>query len=101
MVWFAPVTIHRVWLVLEYLLGNRSGACTCVIQTYKGSRLRHLAVNACLFPLVGGKYLIITQNREANKVTVIGKHVITIEGLGDVENPHPLQERIAKLHGSQ
>jgi xanthine dehydrogenase/oxidase len=34
-------------------------------------------------------------------VPVIGKHVITIEGLGDVENPHPLQERIAKLHGSQ
>lgn len=32
---------------------------------------------------------------------VVGKHVITIEGLGDVENPHPLQERIAKLHGSQ
>lgn len=27
--------------------------------------------------------------------------MITIEGLGDVENPHPLQERIAKLHGSQ
>jgi xanthine dehydrogenase iron-sulfur cluster and FAD-binding subunit A len=32
---------------------------------------------------------------------VDGKHVITIEGLGTLENPHPLQERIAKLHGSQ
>ncbi|KAL6233796.1 hypothetical protein BDW75DRAFT_251812 [Aspergillus navahoensis] len=30
-----------------------------------------------------------------------GKHVITIEGLGTVDHPHPLQERIAKLHGSQ
>jgi len=32
---------------------------------------------------------------------VEGKHVITIEALGTVANPHPLQERIAKLHGSQ
>jgi xanthine dehydrogenase/oxidase len=64
---------------------NSSGACTCVIQTVESGRVQHLAVNACLFPLVG----------------VEGKHVITIEGLGDAENPHPLQERIAKLHGSQ
>ena len=32
---------------------------------------------------------------------VIGKHVITIEGLGTVDNTHPLQERLGKLHGSQ
>jgi xanthine dehydrogenase iron-sulfur cluster and FAD-binding subunit A len=32
---------------------------------------------------------------------VVGKHVITVEGLGNSENPHPLQERMAKLHGSQ
>ncbi|PQE20593.1 xanthine dehydrogenase protein [Rutstroemia sp. NJR-2017a BBW] len=66
------------------------GACTVVVQTFnRGAssrgRIRHLAVNACLFPLIG----------------VVGKHVITIEGLGHSENPHPLQERIAKLHGSQ
>ncbi|KAA8570961.1 hypothetical protein EYC84_000337 [Monilinia fructicola] len=45
----------------------------------------HVAVNACLFPLIGA----------------VGKHVITIEGIGDADHPHPLQERIAKLHGSQ
>ncbi|KAF2187174.1 hypothetical protein K469DRAFT_705737 [Zopfia rhizophila CBS 207.26] len=68
------------------------GACTVVLQVpdtkYRGTgkrRIKHLAVNACLFPLVG----------------VDGKHVITIEGIGSVERPHPLQERIAKLHGSQ
>lgn len=33
--------------------------------------------------------------------SVEGKHVITIEGLGTSSHPHPLQERIAKLHGSQ
>jgi xanthine dehydrogenase iron-sulfur cluster and FAD-binding subunit A len=34
-------------------------------------------------------------------LAVVGKHVITVEGLGNAENPHPLQERMAKLHGSQ
>ncbi|KAI1099654.1 xanthine dehydrogenase [Jackrogersella minutella] len=62
------------------------GACTVVLQTIeKGRQLRHSAVNACLFPLVG----------------VDGKSLITIEGLGTVARPHPLQERIAKMHGSQ
>lgn len=62
------------------------GACTVVLQTReKGRRLKHVAVNACLFPLVG----------------VDGKSLITIEGLGTVSRPHPLQERVAKMHGSQ
>ncbi|KAJ8111795.1 hypothetical protein OPT61_g5696 [Boeremia exigua] len=65
------------------------GACTVVLQAGdrrdEKRRIQHLAVNACLFPLVG----------------VDGKHVITVEGIGSVARPHPLQERIAKLHGSQ
>ncbi|PBP21426.1 xanthine dehydrogenase-like protein [Diplocarpon rosae] len=66
------------------------GACTVVLQVLgnhdeQKGRVKHMAVNACLFPLIG----------------VEGKHVITVEGIGDVDNPHPLQERIAKLHGSQ
>ncbi|APA12942.1 hypothetical protein sscle_10g077120 [Sclerotinia sclerotiorum 1980 UF-70] len=65
------------------------GACTVVLQTLDKfadfRKIKHIAVNACLFPLIG----------------VVGKHVITIEGLGNAEHPHPLQERIAKLHGSQ
>ncbi|KAI1451744.1 xanthine dehydrogenase [Annulohypoxylon moriforme] len=62
------------------------GACTVVLQIKeKGRRLKHIAVNACLFPLVG----------------VDGKSLITIEGLGTVSRPHPLQERVAKMHGSQ
>ncbi|KAH9212203.1 xanthine dehydrogenase [Leptodontidium sp. 2 PMI_412] len=66
------------------------GACTVVLQVLDNTaeqkgRVKHLAVNACLFPLVG----------------VVGKHVITVEGIGSLDNPHPLQERMAKLHGSQ
>ncbi|KAG4440065.1 hypothetical protein IFR05_004458 [Cadophora sp. M221] len=66
------------------------GACTVVLQVLDSTaeqkgRVKHLAVNACLFPLVG----------------VVGKHVITVEGIGSLDNPHPLQERMAKLHGSQ
>lgn len=57
------------------------GACTVVLQTIDQGRVRHAAVNACLFPLIG----------------LDGKSLITIEGLGTVDRPHPLQERVAKL----
>ena len=42
-------------------------------------------MNACLAPLI----------------SVDGKHVITVEGIGNSKRPHPVQERIAKWHGSQ
>lgn len=58
------------------------GACTVVIQTTEPSRqVNNLAVNACLYPLIG----------------VDGKSLITIEGLGTANRPHPLQERIARM----
>lgn len=90
------------WTLLDYIRAQPNlkgtklgcgeggcGACTVVIQVaneqYEKRQIKHLSVNACLFPLVG----------------IDGKHVITIEGIGNVDRPHPLQERIAKLHGSQ
>lgn len=42
-------------------------------------------MNACLAPLA----------------SVDGKHVITIEGIGNTKRPHPTQERVAKSNGSQ
>jgi xanthine dehydrogenase/oxidase len=48
-------------------------------------QIYHASVNACLAPLV----------------SVDGKHVITVEGIGNVKDPHPVQERIAKGNGSQ
>ncbi|KAL2835330.1 Molybdopterin-binding domain of aldehyde dehydrogenase-domain-containing protein [Aspergillus pseudoustus] len=90
---------HPRWTLLDFIRSQDGlkgtklgcgeggcGACTVVLQTRdRNKRLRHLAVNACLYPLIG----------------VAGKHVITIEGLGTIDAPHPLQERIAKLHASQ
>ncbi|KAF9371362.1 hypothetical protein CPC16_003112, partial [Podila verticillata] len=63
------------------------GACTVMVSSYDKvtQHIRHLNVNACLTPLC----------------SVDGKHVITIEGLGDHKNPHPVQERIALCYGSQ
>ncbi|THH12808.1 hypothetical protein EW146_g7346 [Bondarzewia mesenterica] len=61
------------------------GACTVVYQVKQDGNVRHLAVNACLAPLA----------------SVDGKHIITVEGIGSTANPHPLQERMARLHSSQ
>jgi xanthine dehydrogenase iron-sulfur cluster and FAD-binding subunit A len=48
-------------------------------------KIYHASVNACLAPLI----------------SVDGKHVITVEGIGNTKKPHPVQERIAKGNGSQ
>ncbi|KAL2215892.1 xanthine dehydrogenase [Thermoascus aurantiacus ATCC 26904] len=85
--------------LLEYLRGigltgtklgcaeGGCGACTVVVsyvnQTTK--KIYHASVNACLAPLV----------------SIDGKHVITVEGIGNVKNPHPVQQRIAVGNGSQ
>lgn len=84
--------------LLEYLRGigltgtklgcaeGGCGACTVVVsQRTASGGVYHAAVNACLAPVV----------------SVDGKHVITVEGVGNVGKPHPVQERIAKMDGSQ
>lgn len=85
--------------LLEYLRGigltgtklgcaeGGCGACTVVVSQWNPTtkKIYHASVNACLAPLV----------------SVDGKHVITVEGIGSVKKPHPAQERIAKGNGSQ
>ncbi|KAF2872915.1 xanthine dehydrogenase/oxidase [Massariosphaeria phaeospora] len=85
--------------LLEYLRGvgltgtklgcaeGGCGACTVVVSQFNPTtkKIYHASVNACLAPLV----------------SVDGKHVITVEGIGNVKRPHPVQERIAKGNGSQ
>uniref|UniRef100_A0A8C1ZSZ9 Xanthine dehydrogenase/oxidase n=1 Tax=Cyprinus carpio TaxID=7962 RepID=A0A8C1ZSZ9_CYPCA len=62
------------------------GACTVMrIAVFKAS-LSHYAVNACLAPLCSLHHCAVT----------------TVEGIGSVASKlHPVQERIAKAHGSQ
>ncbi|KAL4788148.1 Molybdopterin-binding domain of aldehyde dehydrogenase-domain-containing protein [Aspergillus varians] len=85
--------------LLEYLRGigltgtklgcaeGGCGACTVVVSQLNPTtkKLYHASVNACIAPLVA----------------VDGKHVITVEGIGDVKNPHAVQQRLAIGNGSQ
>ena len=85
--------------LLEYLRGigltgtklgcaeGGCGACTVVVSQINPTtgQIYHASVNACLAPLV----------------SVDGKHVVTVEGIGNTENPHPAQQRIAMANGSQ
>ncbi|XP_041988686.1 xanthine dehydrogenase [Aricia agestis] len=64
------------------------GACTVMVSKYnrKEKRIIHLAVNACLAPVCAMHGLAVT----------------TIEGIGTTKTKlHPVQERLAKAHGSQ
>ncbi|XP_053946205.1 xanthine dehydrogenase [Anastrepha ludens] len=64
------------------------GACTVMISRVDRStnKIKHLAVNACLVPVCA----------------MHGCAVTTIEGIGSTRTRlHPVQERLAKAHGSQ
>ena len=63
------------------------GACTVMVSSAEpDGRLYHRSVNACLCPLYA----------------VEGMHVVTVEGVGNTrDGMHPVQERLAKAHGSQ
>lgn len=85
-----PVTVHGNFTNEHVRSGcgeGGCGACTVVISQYNPTTrsIYHASVNACLAPLA----------------SIDGKHVITVEGIGNVNSPHPAQERVAKSHGSQ
>eukprot|EP00442_Polarella_glacialis_P052829 CAMPEP_0115055184 /NCGR_PEP_ID=MMETSP0227-20121206/4513_1 /TAXON_ID=89957 /ORGANISM="Polarella glacialis, Strain CCMP 1383" /LENGTH=612 /DNA_ID=CAMNT_0002439751 /DNA_START=45 /DNA_END=1879 /DNA_ORIENTATION=+ len=63
------------------------GACTVTVSHFDGGtqEVVHRSVNACLAPLC----------------SVDGCAVTTVEGIGSSREPHPVQQRIAELHGSQ
>ncbi|KAF7592851.1 hypothetical protein BBP40_012330 [Aspergillus hancockii] len=85
--------------LLEYLRGigltgtklgcaeGGCGACTVVVSHINPTtkKLYHASVNACIAPVM----------------SVDGKHVVTVEGIGNVKNPHAVQQRIAIGNGSQ
>ncbi|KAM4602225.1 xanthine dehydrogenase/oxidase isoform 2-T2 [Polymixia lowei] len=62
------------------------GACTVMVSRYQQQGLIHYSVNACLAPLCSLHLSAVT----------------TVEGIGSMAHKlHPVQERIAKAHGSQ
>uniref|UniRef100_A0A0A9WB52 xanthine dehydrogenase n=1 Tax=Lygus hesperus TaxID=30085 RepID=A0A0A9WB52_LYGHE len=93
--------VNPEWTLLHYLrnilrlcgtkLGCAEGGCgACTVMVSKLDRstnqINHIAVNACLTPVAA----------------VHGQAVTTVEGIGSVKGKlHPVQERIAKAHGSQ
>ncbi|XP_036946883.1 aldehyde oxidase 6 isoform X1 [Acanthopagrus latus] len=68
--------------------GGGCGACTVMVSRYQPATktIIHYAVNACLLPIC----------------QLHGAAVTTVEGIGSTKTRiHPVQERIAKAHGSQ
>ncbi|XP_006889138.1 PREDICTED: aldehyde oxidase-like [Elephantulus edwardii] len=68
--------------------GGGCGACTVMISRYNPvtKKIRHYPANACLIPIC----------------SLYGAAVTTVEGIGSTSTRlHPVQERIAKCHGTQ
>ncbi|XP_006862101.1 PREDICTED: aldehyde oxidase-like [Chrysochloris asiatica] len=68
--------------------GGGCGACTVMIsrQDFITKKIRHFSVTACLVPIC----------------SLYGAAVTTVEGVGSIKTRiHPVQERIAKGHGTQ
>ncbi|NXE07252.1 AOXB oxidase, partial [Lophotis ruficrista] len=64
------------------------GACTVMISTYDpvAKQIHHHPANSCLLPIC----------------SLHGAAVTTVEGVGSIKTRiHPIQERLAKCHGSQ
>ncbi|XP_008831690.1 aldehyde oxidase 2 [Nannospalax galili] len=64
------------------------GACTVMLSKHDlvSKKIRHFSVTACLVPLC----------------SLHGAAVTTVEGVGSIKTRiHPVQERIAKIHGTQ
>ncbi|XP_047432985.1 aldehyde oxidase 1-like isoform X1 [Mugil cephalus] len=68
--------------------GGGCGACTVMVSRYQPATktITHYSANACLLPLC----------------QLHGAAITTVEGVGSTKTRlHPVQERIAKAHGSQ
>ncbi|XP_029462074.1 aldehyde oxidase-like isoform X2 [Rhinatrema bivittatum] len=68
--------------------GGGCGACTVMVSTLEpvSKKILHYTANACLLPIC----------------SLYGAAVTTVEGIGSTKTRiHPVQERIAKAHGSQ
>ena len=96
-----PVTIESVatdMTLLRYLRSEQNltgtkegcasgdcGACTVLVGSEGPDGRVYRAVNSCICPLG----------------SLNGKHVVTVEGLGNEGQLHPVQEAMVQCHGSQ
>ncbi|XP_014399975.1 PREDICTED: aldehyde oxidase 2-like [Myotis brandtii] len=73
----------------KYACGRGScGACTVMVSKCDpvSKKIRHFSITACLVPIC----------------SLYGAAVTTVEGVGSIKTKlHPVQERIAKSHGTQ
>ncbi|ELK35886.1 Aldehyde oxidase [Myotis davidii] len=73
----------------KYACGRGScGACTVMVSKCDpvSKKIRHFSITACLMPIC----------------SLYGAAVTTVEGVGSIKTKlHPVQERIAKSHGTQ
>uniref|UniRef100_A0A8C5QDW5 Aldehyde oxidase n=1 Tax=Leptobrachium leishanense TaxID=445787 RepID=A0A8C5QDW5_9ANUR len=67
--------------------GGGCGSCTVMVSTMHpiSKKIQHYPVTACLLPICSLNNMAVT----------------TTEGIGNSARLHPVQERIAKAHGSQ
>uniref|UniRef100_A0A8C2MDQ1 aldehyde oxidase n=1 Tax=Cricetulus griseus TaxID=10029 RepID=A0A8C2MDQ1_CRIGR len=84
--------LRKNWILLieiSYACGTGGcGACTVMVSKHDpvSKKTRHFSVMACLVPLC----------------SLHGTAVTTVEGVGSIKTRlHPVQERIAKSHGTQ
>jgi xanthine dehydrogenase small subunit len=61
------------------------GACTVMVGEAKNGRVEFKAVNACITPI--GQ--------------LAGTHIVTVEGLADASELHPVQDEMIACHASQ
>ena len=61
------------------------GTCTVVVCYPQGDEIIYKAINSCLYPAA----------------KLHGKHLLTIEGLGNPEVLHPIQKALLDYHGTQ
>uniref|UniRef100_A0A2K5XKD2 aldehyde oxidase n=1 Tax=Mandrillus leucophaeus TaxID=9568 RepID=A0A2K5XKD2_MANLE len=85
--------LSKSWLLrltgTKYACGRGGcGACTVMVSKHDpvSRKIRHFSVTACLMPIC----------------SLYGAAVTTVEGVGSIKTRlHPVQERIAKSHGTQ
>jgi xanthine dehydrogenase small subunit len=97
--WIEEASVDPNWTILRYLRTNKAhvaakegcaggdcGACSILMgqQTHTGT-FEYQAINGCI-TLLGSLH---------------GKYVVTVEGLKEAEQMHPVQQAMVDKHGSQ